>query len=179
MEKYQSPIPLPDEHMRMVGIIAAHWEWIELILERSIAEIMEQQHHTVGLLTANISFGSKCDLILVYARVFEKDQPQVWKEFTTAIEALGGAYMKRNTYVHAKWKRDRSTLEWGITTVRTRGGKLTASDNPVSVNELVDAAQSIFDAGERFTALVQRFGILVQSQGKSSSRPPEQNQPGA
>jgi hypothetical protein len=70
--------------------------------------------------------------------------------------------MKRNTYVHAKWKRDRSTLEWGKMTVRTRGGKLTTSDDPVSVDELVDAAQSIFDAGERFTALVQRFGILVR-----------------
>jgi hypothetical protein len=40
MANYQSRFPLSDEHMRLVGIIAAHWEHVDLILQRAVAEVM-------------------------------------------------------------------------------------------------------------------------------------------
>jgi hypothetical protein len=77
MAKYQSPIgDTPDEHMRLVGIIALHWEWVEILLERAIADIMEHDFNRIALLTNNISFGDKCDLVLTYARVFEEPEPE-------------------------------------------------------------------------------------------------------
>jgi hypothetical protein len=92
MTKYQSPIPLPDEHMRLLGIIAAHWEWIELILERAIAEVMEHKWSRVRLLTVDIGFRSKCDLLKVYARPFETEEPASWQEFNKIIKGLEEAY---------------------------------------------------------------------------------------
>ena len=41
MPKYESPMPLSDDHMRLIGIIAAHWEAVDVTLQRAISEIME------------------------------------------------------------------------------------------------------------------------------------------
>jgi hypothetical protein len=52
MAKYQSPFgDIPDEYMRLVGIIAAHWERVELLLELAIARITQHEFHRVALLT--------------------------------------------------------------------------------------------------------------------------------
>jgi hypothetical protein len=96
MPKYQSPIgDTPDEHMGLVGIIALHWEWVEFQLERAIADTMGHELSHIALLTNNISFGNKCDLILTYARVFEEAEPEIWKRFTKSIERLRKAYTGR------------------------------------------------------------------------------------
>ena len=97
MTKYQSPIAaLPDEHMRMVGIISTHWEWVELILERAVAKVMEHDPNRVAALTTNIGFHQKCDLILAHARVFQQNDPPKWRVFTDCIESLRNAYAARN-----------------------------------------------------------------------------------
>jgi hypothetical protein len=45
MDNYRSPFEyLPDEHMRLVGIIAFHWETVDLTKQRAIAEVM---NHTM------------------------------------------------------------------------------------------------------------------------------------
>jgi hypothetical protein len=151
---------LPDEFMRLVGIIAAHWEWVELILERVVAEVGEHDFSRVGLLTNEISFGAKCDLILVYARPFETTAPETWRRFTIAIRDLKDAYSKRNEFVHAKWKHDHVSGEWGKSMLRTKGGKLTIGDQKVEISQLEKAAQQIWDAAERFSGLCQEFGVL-------------------
>jgi hypothetical protein len=162
-QAYRSPMEgLPDEHMRMVGIISAHWEWVELILERALAEVMEHEFHRVALLAQNISFSSKCDLILIYARVFEVQAPETWKLFTLAIKDLREAYGARNEYVHAQWKRDRETQAWGKASVRTKGGKLAISDESVPIQKMYDAAQQIWDAGTNFTLLCRAHGVLLK-----------------
>jgi hypothetical protein len=164
---YKSPMELPDDHMRLVGIISAHWEWVELILERAIAEIMEHKFSRVALLTNEISFSSKCDLVLVYARVYEDADPETWKLFTLAIKGLRDAYSLRNAFVHAQWKRDATSKVWGKAVVRTKGGKLTISDEPVPIEDLEAAATAIWDAGNGFTVLCQMHGVLLQpSPGK-------------
>ncbi len=163
MADYKSPIPLPDEHMRLVGIIAAHWEFIELILERVVAEVMEHEFSRVSLLTANIGFRSKCDLLMVYARPLETAEPTEWKAITQAVEALKKAYTARNTYVHAQWKIDQTTGAIGRTSARTAGGKLAIVDEETPVENLQKAAQQIWDAGENLMTVVQRYGILHAS----------------
>ena len=159
MTKYQSPIAaLPDEHMRMVGIISTHWEWVELILERALAEIMEHDPKRVGVLTTNIGFYQKCDLILAHARVFQQNDPPKWRAFTNCIESLRSAYTARNQHIHAKWKMLNNQIY--LTEVRTRGGKLTIIDEPWDIQRMNDAAQQIAAAGEEFVKLMRSFDLL-------------------
>ena len=75
MDRYHSPFPLPDEHMRMLGIIATQWEWVEQLLGNAIAEIMEHKPDRVAILTANVGFHQKCDILKAYARTFQEDDP--------------------------------------------------------------------------------------------------------
>jgi hypothetical protein len=177
MSKYQSPMGLPDEQMRLVGIIAAHWEWVELILERALAEIMEHQFARVALLTNQVSFSDKCDLVLVYARVYETTDPTTWSLFTKAIVALRNGYSLRNQFVHAQWKRDRKTAQWGKASIRTKGGKLTISDELVDIKSLEQAAEQIWDAGNNFTLLCRAHGVLLASPNTPAPQrlPPETN----
>jgi hypothetical protein len=87
-DRYECPFPVPEEHLRMVGVIAAQWEWIERVLERAIAGVMEHDYRRVAMFLANISFNDKCDLFLAHGRVFEESHPLEWKEITTAIKGL-------------------------------------------------------------------------------------------
>jgi hypothetical protein len=162
---------LPDEYMRLVGIIAAHWEWAELVLERAVAEVGMHDPDKVGLLTNEISFSSKCDLILAYARPFEDADPPTWKRFTLAIKRLRDAYSLRNAFVHAKWRHDRKTGEWGKSVVRVKGGKLSVYDASVELSELEHAAQETWDAGESFVNLCGEFGVLSPSRDKLAEPP--------
>jgi hypothetical protein len=159
MDRYKSPIAdLPDDHMRMVGIISTHWEWIEVMMERAVAEVMQHQPARVQILTANINFHTKCDIILAYARHFQKEDPEQWKKFTTTIEGLKNAYSERNKYVHAKWKMVGSQIN--LTQVRTSGGKFSLIDEPCPIEDLNKVAHQIVEAGEAFVTLVQPFGLL-------------------
>jgi hypothetical protein len=165
MEKYQSPSDaLPDEHMRLIGIISAHWEWLELLMERAIAEIMEHEFTSVALLTTNIGFRSKCELLMAYARPFKtENQPENWKEFISILDQIKAAYALRNTFVHAKWKIDQTTRQIGLASVRTAGGKFGIVDEHVPINRLNDAAQAIWGVSERFLRFCQGFGVLLKA----------------
>jgi hypothetical protein len=158
MDEYQSPLPLPDEHMRMLGIIATHWEWVEHLLGIAVAEVMEHDPDRVAVLTANIGFHQKCDVILAYARHFQEVDPPEWSKFTRTMETLRVAYGARNKFIHAKWKLENGHIR--RTEIRTRGGKFTITDDPTPITELNAVAQQIVDAGEAFIRLVQPYGIL-------------------
>ncbi len=163
MPKYKSPINLPDEHMRLVGIIAAHWEFIEAILERSIAEVMEHEWQRVRLLTVNIGFRSKCDLILLHARPLTTTDKPAWREFTKTLETVKNVYKLRNKFVHGQWHTDDDGDDPTLLCVRTAGGKLTAERAQVPITELEDAARQIYDASEQLIRLFQRYGVLLPS----------------
>ncbi len=68
MPKYESPLSLSDEHMRLIGIIAAHWEAIDITLQQALAEVMELEFDRVALLIRHIGFGNKINLLMIYAR---------------------------------------------------------------------------------------------------------------
>jgi hypothetical protein len=114
MTKYHSPAGFPDEHMRLVGIISAHWEWVELTLERTVAEAMDREYQEVGLLTENITFHALCDVLTIYSQPLETLRPDLWKEFSATLTDLKNAYSARNRYVHAKWR-----LEQGACAAQT------------------------------------------------------------
>jgi hypothetical protein len=161
MDRYESPFAFPDEHMRLLGIIAAHWELNEYLLGVAIAGVMQQDYGAVAVLLANVGFQQKCDLLLAYARHFQTTDPAEWSKFTKTIDALRDAYSTRNRFIHAKWKMVEGEIR--RTEVRTRGGKFTIADDPAPISELNAAAQQIIEAGEAFVKLVEPYGIFQKS----------------
>lgn len=144
--------------MRLLGIIATHWEWVELILEKAVAEIMSFELERVNLLTANIGFHAKCGLILVHAAQIKQAEPATYKEIASSITELKNAYTERNKYIHSKWNIENGVLLRHE--LRTKNGKLVIAREPTDEKELCSAAQQIYDAGDTFIRLHQRFGMF-------------------
>jgi hypothetical protein len=162
MSGYRSPFPfLADEHMRLVGIIAFHWETIDLTMQRVIAEVMGFTLGQVGLFTDNISFRTKQDMLMSYARHLQTEAPELWQEFTQAMEAVKKANTLRNTYVHAKWHDGPQPGTPTRTAVHTRDGRFTLVDEPVPIADLEKAADDIFKAGEKLLTFFQKFDVMT------------------
>jgi hypothetical protein len=156
MSKYESPLNLPDEHMRLVGIIAAHWEAFDIVIQRSVAEVLSLKFDDVIMLTESLSPTAKLDILLTHARELPKEE---WKRFERTLARTKKAYSLRNAYVHSKWVGETDELPIRIS-LRTRGGKLVTVNEPVEMSDLVRTAQEIHEAGEQFTLLFQEYGLL-------------------
>ena len=157
---YTSPYKLPDEHMRLVGIIAAHWEHVDYILQRAVAEVMGFQMGTVQLLTENLSVAAKIDLLIAYAR--ESLDKEEFSEFTKVIGKVQSAYGRRNTFVHAKWgPNDSAAAEpWRISW-RTKGGRISVVNQPTPLSDLEEAAQMIWQTCGLLTDMLRFYDILL------------------
>jgi hypothetical protein len=160
-EPYKSPLSLPNEHMRMVGIISAHWELLEMMMQRAISEVMELEWNRVGVVVSQVGYRSKVDLLMAYARPLETQEPALWKEFTAVVEGLNRAYGLRNKYVHAVWRLTEDPIE--LRTFRIAGGRFKISDDPAPVEDMNLAAQQIFDAAEAFLRFFRKFGLMRAS----------------
>ncbi len=159
MSKYKSPINLPDGHMRLVGIIAAHWESVNLVLDGFVAFVTMNEIEKVTVLTKEMSFGNKINLILAYARQYKATNPEIWKEFTEAIDKVREANSHRNDYVHATWKvgcADEAPQRWVLS---LKNGKLKDEVLVVEIDELEKAAQYIYDAGQALTDTMSKVGM--------------------
>jgi hypothetical protein len=159
-DKYESPISLPDEFFRLLGIIAVHWERLEFVLELSVAEIGSHDPHDVGLLTGNIGFQSKIDLILAYASMLKEEFPNQHREIKVALQAVRDAYALRNTYIHARWIPPAGPHPAKRSVTRTKGGKITVGNMDTSEADLLKAAKVIWDAMEKWIAVMQQYGML-------------------
>lgn len=171
-EPYKSSLGYPDEHMRLLGLIAAHWESFEMVLERTLATVMMHEPSRVAFLTMHMSFANKIDLLTIYAReafVISQQQPLLWTEYNKIVKRLQGAYSLRNRYVHAKWRLDRKTGEFMRHDVRTKGGKLDVVFEPTTVAPMEDAVREITAAGEEFVMFFLKRGIGPAPEPEQSS----------
>lgn len=155
-------MPLSDEHMRLIGIIAAHWEAVDATLQRAISDVMELPFDRAALLTGTVSFGDKINILMIYGRhaFKEENHKDLWKEFTGSIEDLRKANELRNTYVHSGWTAGDAPDLPIRSVVDIRRGKLTIIDRPTPITELESAAEQIYEAGETFSKFLQKFGLL-------------------
>ncbi|MCH7887794.1 MAG: hypothetical protein IIA00_00775 [Proteobacteria bacterium] len=169
MPNYKSPMPLSDDHMRLIGIIAAHWEAIDIMLQQALAEIMEFEFHRVALLTRHISFGDKINLLMIYARRAFQDEghKKLWRKFTDANQGLRDANDLRNKYVHSGWPSEDSGDSPIRAALITKGGKLTLVYDPTPITELENAAEQIYQAGQTYLEFLQQFGLLQPSLPRS------------
>jgi hypothetical protein len=161
MANYKSPfLALPDEHMRLVGIISAHWEFLDVTIQRALAEVSMHDFARVAQFTENIPFGRKMELLMAYARPLQDAQPALWKGFTEINKDVLAAYGLRNRYVHARWKSgDIPELPSRVVT-RSAGGRFNVADEPTCVCHMEDAAKAIHGTGQKLTTFFQTFGLL-------------------
>jgi hypothetical protein len=160
-EHYECPIGISDEYYRLIGIIAAQWERLSFCLEWAVAEIGMHDPVRVGLLTNNLTYTAKIELLLTYAAPLEQHDKKSWKELFDCIQEIRRVNNLRNNYVHARWipaETSGSPAERSV--VRTTHGKLDIGNKPTPLSELVIAAKDIYSVGEKFMAIMNSHGLL-------------------
>jgi hypothetical protein len=163
MAIYESPLGYPNEHMRLLGLIAAHWELVDFCLERLIARVMDFDPITVALYTANIDFNRKLDLLTAHVRdgCDRGEYQDLWKEYNKLHARLINAQAARNDFVHSKWRLDAETGEFKRIKLKTRGGKFKITDVAVSTEELEAAVREIVNIGNDVVTFFKKQGIPV------------------
>ena len=109
------------------------------------------------LLTANLSFRAKADLLLTFAneKAFSDDENDKLKKLVRKAERL---YGKRNMVAHSGWFPTDNPLVANVRGVRTRG-KLVVTDDEVSTDDLQAVADDIHALGFAFLDFMDRNGI--------------------
>lgn len=166
-KRYISPMGLPDEHMRLIGIIAAHWEYVGLVIQKAISEITVHDFDRIRLFTEGMTFESRLDLVVAYARVLETEDKAEFKELNAILEEIRAVGRLRNEYVHAAWNTADGNDPFLRAVVSTRGGRFRIEDVPTTVEELAAVAERIVTAGNRFVAFHHRFGMFQPSPNRS------------
>ena len=170
MDKYQSPFEYPDEPMRLLGIIAAHWEAVELILEQAVAAVMSLNPPRVALLTANINSNNKIDILTAHVRdAFQTKTKNdaIWSEYTAILEKIKAAQTARNNFIHSKWHADKTTGRFTRNKLRTLGGKVQITKEIVSPETLAAIAQEICNVATVLIEFLERQGVDLQLPDKS------------
>lgn len=158
MTKYQSPFNLPDEHMRLVGLIAAHWEYVDFFMNTIVAWITKHPQEKVYLFTSNLSFRTKMDLLKAYTSPIKSYDKKTWKEAEEIYNSLEKANNLRNDYVHATWSIVEGDNIPRRFVVRLKNGKLIHSYSNVPVSELEKATVYIHDTGVAMCNFFQKRG---------------------
>lgn len=170
MEKYKSPFGLPDEEMRLLGIIAAHFEHLEVFLEMAIAKVARHELSRVAIYTNSLSFTTKLDILTTHVRevfqIMRKDE-RVWNEYKNHLDRLNKAAANRHKYIHSKWVVDEKTGKLKRHKLRTKGGKIKADMDEVTSEELVTVASEINDCGAALCEFLGRVGLDLEQPNKS------------
>ena len=154
------PAHLSDPILRNMGLITASWGVLEAHLEFIILGHQEINLNTGLLLTANLSFRAKADLLLTFAaeKAFADDQNSKLKTLVREAERL---YGRRNMVAHCAWFATDDPLVAKARGVRTRG-KLVVTDEDVSVDELQLIASDIHALGADLLDFMERNGIRLE-----------------
>ncbi len=151
------PAHLSDPILRNMGLVTARWGVLEAHLEFLILRFQEIDLNTGLLLTANLSFRAKADLLLTFAaeKGFADDENSKLKTLVREAERL---YGKRNMVAHSAWFPTDNPLVAKVRGIRTRG-KLVVTDDEISANDLQAIADEIHALGADLLDFMDRNGI--------------------
>ena len=159
--------------MRLVGIIAAHWEYCDALWDRVVQEILDLKGARIVLLTQAMGLESKIDLVSVQMhKVFAEirndpasplDAKDLEIRYKSVCEALRVASRTRSKFVHARWLFNEKTKELERHSTRTTKKHLDVAHDPTPIKELADAAQSIYATAQAIIDFFVPFRLLQSS----------------
>ncbi len=161
----EQSIIISDRHLRAIGLIAVIWSGIEQAMEIAICGLYSIDLNRGLVLTANIGFRSRVDLLRILAKngaIRDKRDAAICLGLLTRIEK---AYVTRNEAVHGGWGPSPDPTKARRMSIRARGSQLRCVSEDVSAEELEASVQKIGILGADFTDLVDRLGLFPKPKG--------------
>ena len=154
--------PIAEPILTRIGLIASSWSALEAQLEFAILRHQEIDLGTGMLLTANLGYRSKVDLLTTFANEGGITPETEAKALLRLLGRANVAYGERNLVVHSVWSATDNPLIGRIQGVRTKG-KLRVLDEPMSVNRLNDIAEEIVQVGGDIFDFMKRHNLSPEN----------------
>ena len=126
---------LPDPFYYNIGQIAAKWSAIEAELEFIILDAYEINQNNGLILSSQLGYRAKIELIRVLLNWKADHELQKSKEMFDLVAKVDEAYGRRNATVHSVWRGSAEPNIASRTSIRAKG-KLKYGSEPVTIEEL-------------------------------------------
>ncbi len=152
----QDEWPLPSAFLECIGTIAVLWSAIEIQMEVALLRIQEINLSTGMVVSSELGFRSKCNLLLTAANEQGgiKSEAEA-KALKNILKRIQDAYPKRNNAVHPLWIRTEDPNVATRKGIRAKG-RLRVVDEPVKLEDLATDAREIAQIGFDLTAFMIR-----------------------
>lgn len=163
-------VPEKPDHVWMIGYIVLSWSHIETMLEFTICHYVGVGTDKGLVLTANIGFFSRLDLLRIALNSKDTVAEEDKGDLKTLISDTNDAYRIRNVAAHANWSATEDPMICRKMAIRAKGKRLQLIDEPVHLRDLVNDADVVYQLGRRWHDFLVRIGIEETVKGKSTSK---------
>jgi hypothetical protein len=151
--------PISDEHLSAIGAVVVVWSLVEMAMETAICGLYEISTDRGMVLTANIGFRSRVDLLRILATkgaIANADHARDMVEILSRIEK---GYAERNAVAHGWWSGTRHPKIARRMSIRAKGRRLVCSDEKVPIGQLLATRDRLDDLRRDFSALLRRLDL--------------------
>lgn len=149
---------LSEPILKHMGLVIAYWGVLEAQIEFFILRNQKIPSSTGLLLTTNLSYRAKADLLMTFAKS-DRDLPEsektALKDIVVEADRL---YGKRNRVTHSSWHPTADPLVARVRGIRARG-KLVITDKDIHIDKLRQDAVDIRELGRVMLDFMKRNGI--------------------
>lgn len=145
------PQDLPDHFYYNIGQIAAKWSAIEAELEFIILDAYEIKQENGLIISSQLGYRAKTDLIRVLLNWKADHEPPKDKELFDLMAKVDEAYGRRNATVHSIWRGSDDPNIAYRTSIRAKG-KLKYGSDPVTIEELEADVEALRALGKALHA---------------------------
>lgn len=151
--------PIPNDYFLLIGQIAAVWSRAEYILQCTVVSLICELDQSGGMmLTANIGYQSRCDLLRSYWSAAGPEDELIVKEWKAMLNLLKDAYARRNAFVHGLWANDEPSLVPRRLVLRPKG-RLTLESVVTETSDGEAALQMILMAEAELLRLADSMHV--------------------
>jgi hypothetical protein len=142
-----------------LGILAAEWSRVEELLGVLVFVAIGIKPGVGNFLIANIGFRSRVLLLNAEIQIYKEMggvPTEIIDEMEGAIKDLNDLYPKRNYYVHSFYWQGSGERDADTHVLRVKG-KVRDLSRTVTLDEVIDTYEQIFQLRERIVKLIHRL----------------------
>lgn len=160
----RSPIEKSDPHLRLLGIIAARWATLDLTLANLVGKGIGNRQMGEDIYFSISGQRLRFDLLRAIVPNADCWDDVDKKALGAAIDALDGLWRRRNAILHspaiASPSRKTAALNYHARSVRP-ANKVRITNIPLSVKELSEHAEAVYDQGGAIWDIINREDIQL------------------
>lgn len=148
------PLMLPRAHLQAIGNLAAHWAYVENVVEFAIWAELNLTRRQGMALTTHMGLVSRCQLIVML--IHERLSETLCKPMEDLLARIDKTRVQRNDIIHAFWKREKTGTSAEVMKT-TAKGRIRQERRAISVNEIRDVTYEAWQLASEMMDLLEEM----------------------